>query len=157
MEIRPARPEDGPAVVALMRALAAFEKLPAPDVEAEKRLLEHAFPRPTPPAGAGPGPVELWVATDDGGEVVAYAATFTAYSTFRARPTLFLEDLFVHPRARRRGIASAMLARLRDEAKRRGCGRFEWMVLDWNADAQKLYQAVGAAMMDAWRLMRIEL
>lgn len=153
MEIRPARPDDGPGVLALMRALADFEKLPAPDAGAEKRLLHDAFPAPD----AGPGPVELWVATDDGGEVVAYAATFTAYSTFRARPTLFLEDLFVHPRARRRGIATAMLARLKQEAQGRGCGRFEWMVLDWNSDAQKLYQTVGARMMEAWRLMRIEL
>src|SRR5262245_19117837 len=128
MEIRPARPEDGPALVALVRALAEFEELAAPDPEAEVRLVADAL-----------GPqrrLEVWVAEDDGGEVVGYAATFTTYSTFRARPTLFLEDLFVHPRARRRGIATAFMARLRAEAERRGCGRFEWMVLDWNVDAQ---------------------
>ena len=147
MEIRPARAADGPRIALLIRMLARFENLPEPDDEAARRLSHDAFET---------GRIELWVA-EEGGEVVAYAACFTSYSTFRARPTLFLEDLFVDPSARRRGIATAMLARLRAEAEARGCGRFEWMVLDWNLEAQKLYAGIGARMLPEWRLIRIDL
>lgn len=150
MSIRAARPGDGPAIVDLIRALAGFEKLPIPDAGAGERLIRDAF------EATGRRRVELWVAEEEG-EVVAYAAWFETYSTFRARPSLFLEDLFVHPRARRRGIATALLAALREEAERRGCGRFEWFVLDWNTDAQALYEKVGARMVADWRLMRVDL
>jgi GNAT superfamily N-acetyltransferase len=146
MVIRRALPADGPAFLSLVQALAEFEKLPPPDAAARDRLLADAFaPQPR---------YELWVADDEPG-IAAYAVTFMTYSTFLARPTLFLEDLFVHPTARRRGIATALLARLRDEATQRGCGRFEWNVLDWNQDAQKLYESVGAQMLGDWRLMRV--
>jgi GNAT superfamily N-acetyltransferase len=146
MDIRPARPADGPAYIALVRALAEFERLPGPTDEAAARLCEDAF-------GARPR-YQLTVADLDG-DVCAYAVTFETYSTFLARPTLFLEDLFVHPRARRRGIATALVRHLEAEARRRGCGRFEWMVLDWNVDAQKLYDGLGATRLDSWRLYRV--
>jgi GNAT superfamily N-acetyltransferase len=146
--VRRAVPADGPAYVALVRALAEFEKLPGPDDDAAARLVADAF--------ASPPRYELWVGELDG-EVVAYAVTFPTYSTFRARPSLFLEDLFVHPRARRAGVATAILARLRDEAVARGCGRFEWFVLDWNVDAQALYARIGAEEHAAWRLWRVDL
>jgi GNAT superfamily N-acetyltransferase len=146
--VRRAVPADAPAYVALVRALADFEKLPAPDDAAAARLVADAFA--TPPR------YELWVG-ELAGEVVAYAVTFPTYSTFRARPSLFLEDLFVHPRARRAGVATAILARLREEAVARGCGRFEWFVLDWNVDAQKLYAGIGAEEHAAWRLWRVDL
>jgi len=149
MQIRPARERDGAAIIGLIRALADFEKLPSPEATAEARLLTDAF-------GTTPPRVELWVAEEDG-VTLAYAATFMTYSTFRCRPTLFLEDLFVHPSARRRGVASAILARLREEAEARGCGRFEWMVLDWNVDAQALYEKIGATMLPEWRLVRVDL
>lgn len=146
--VRLATPADGPAYVRLVNALATFEKLPPPDAAAVARLLEDAFgPRPR---------YELWVA-EDAGEVLAYAVTFTTYSTFRGKPTLFLEDLFVDPAARRRGVARAVLARLRAEAEARGCGRFEWFVLDWNVDAQALYQSVGARPLPEWQLWRVDL
>jgi GNAT superfamily N-acetyltransferase len=173
MQIRRATREDGSAVVELIRCLAEFESLPPPDAEAEARLLRDAF-------DAAPPRLEVWVAVDhddddDGGvaggravegsgeargrreRVIAYAACFECYSTFRARPTLFLEDLFVHPSARRRGVASRMLALLRDEALRRGCGRFEWFVLAWNEDAKSLYRAVGAEIIPDWQLCRVDL
>ncbi|HKE20730.1 MAG TPA: GNAT family N-acetyltransferase [Kofleriaceae bacterium] len=177
MQIRRATREDGSAVVELIRCLAEFESLPPPDAEAEARLLRDAFDR-------APPRLEVWVAVDhdDDGDgdgdgdrdgdraitgtgtasgrrerVIAYAACFECYSTFRARPTLFLEDLFVHPSARRRGVASRMLALLRDEALRRGCGRFEWFVLAWNEDAKSLYRAVGAEIIPDWQLCRVDL
>ena len=149
MNIRRASRQDGQAVVQLIRCLAEFEKLPPPDAAAEQRLIRDAF-------DAVPPRLELWVAEEED-RVLAYAACFETYSTFRARPTLFLEDLFVHPGARRRGVARRLLARLRDEAVGRGCGRFEWMVLDWNQDAKSLYQAIGAQTMADWRLMRVDL
>jgi GNAT superfamily N-acetyltransferase len=99
--VRRALPADGPAFLGLVRALADFEKLPGPDEAAAARLLADAF--------AEPPRYELWVAELPGEGVVAYAVTFATYSTFLARPTLFLEDLFVHPRARRRGIARRVL------------------------------------------------
>ena len=147
MEIRPARAADGPRIVELIRLLARFEELPEPDDEAARRLCTHAFTERR---------LELWVA-EEGDEVVAYAACFTTYSTFRARPSLFLEDLFVHPAARRRGVATALLARLRQVAEERGCGRFEWMVLEWNRDAQALYAGIGAELLPDWRLVRLDL
>lgn len=148
IEVRRATLADGPAYLGLVRALAAFEKLPPPDDAAAARLVADAFT--TPPR------YELWVAALDG-VVVAYAVTFATYSTFRGKPTLFLEDLFVHPDARRRGVARAVLARLRSEAEARGCGRFEWMVLDWNEDAQTLYRAIGARPLTEWQLWRVDL
>jgi GNAT superfamily N-acetyltransferase len=149
MEVRRATPADGPAFVGLVHALAEMEKLEPPSQEAQKRLLEHAF-------GDQP-PFTLWVAADDDGQVIAYAVTFLTYSTFRALPTLYLEDLFVSPVARRRGIATAILNRLRQEAEDRGCGRMEWVVLDWNRDARELYRKVGASIFPDFRLCRIDL
>ena len=145
MEIRAAKPEDGPAFVALVQALADYESLPPPDDAAKQRLVADAF--------SDPPKYELWVAELDG-EVVAYAALFETYSTFLARPSLYLEDLFVHPRARRRGVATAMMARLEQLALERGCGRFEWSVLDWNTDAQTFYEGLGAEIKQDWKLVR---
>jgi GNAT superfamily N-acetyltransferase len=134
--------------VALIRALAEFEKLPGPTEEAAARLLADGF---------GPRPLFEALVAEVEGEVVAYAIYFFSYSTFRARPTLFLEDIFVHPRARRRGVATTMMGRLRELAAQRGCGRFEWMVLDWNQDAQKMYDGLGGKRLDEWRLYRVDL
>ena len=145
--IRPAKREDAGAFVTLVRALAEFEKLPGPTDEAAVRLVEHAF-------GAKPY-YELLVAEIER-EVVAYAVYFNNYSTFLARPSLFLEDLFVHPKARGRGIATAMMKRLAAIAVERECGRFEWCVLDWNERAQKFYQSLGAKHLAGWQIYRME-
>ena len=146
--VRDARRDEAPAIVALIAALADFESLPGPDADAAARLVEHGF-------GARPH-FESLVADADGA-IVAYAIFFTTYSTFRMRPTLFLEDIFVHPDVRRRGIATKLMERLRALAVERGCGRFEWMVLDWNTNAQQLYARVGAEEHAAWRLWRVML
>jgi ribosomal protein S18 acetylase RimI-like enzyme len=145
MPVRPARPADGPAYIALVRALAEFEELPGPSDEAAARLLGDAF-------GERPR-YQLDVAELDG-EVVGYAVSFRTYSTFLARPTLFLEDLCIHPRARRRGLARELMALLEARARAEGCGRFEWMVLDWNEPALAFYERLGAGRLDSWRLHR---
>jgi len=149
MMIRPAVPQDGPAFLALVRALADFEHLPPPDPAACERLLDHAF--------GDPPLFELWVGELPLGRVAAYAVTFTTYSTFLARPTLFLEDLFVQPAARNRGLGTAFLDFLKELAIQRQCGRFEWTVLDWNRDAQRFYERMGARIMKEWQICRIVL
>ena len=148
VQVRRAVPADGPAYVGLVRALAEFEWLPPPDEQACIRLVADAF--------ADPPRYELWIGELDG-EVVAYAATFMTYSTFRALPSLYLEDIFVHPASRRAGVAKALLTRLREDAVARGCGRFEWMCLDWNSNAKVLYSQFGAKENADFRLWRMEL
>lgn len=144
--IRRAGPEDAETLLALIRALAEYERLPPPDDEALARLIEHGFgPRPR---------FEAFLAEIDG-DPVAYAIVFETYSTFLARPTLFLEDLFVRPEARRRGVGTALLRYLAAEAVARGCGRMEWMVLDWNKPARDVYRRLGAEELDGWLLCRL--
>jgi len=148
MEIRRAQPSDGPAFVGLVHALADYEKLEPPTKEAQNRLLDHAF--------SDAPPFQLWVA-DEAGEIVAYAVTFVTYSTFLARPTLYLEDLFVSPAARRRGIGTSMLKHLRDHAESQDCGRFEWVVLEWNESAKAAYRKFGAEIFADFRICRVTL
>jgi len=145
--IRSARPEDGPAYVALVRALAAFERLAPPDDEAAARLLEHAF---------GERPRYQLLVGEVGGRVEGYAVFFETYSTFRALPSLYLEDLFVHPRARGQGLGTALVRAVARRAVERGCGRFEWTVLDWNTDAQRFYRSLGARILTEWQLCRVD-
>jgi GNAT superfamily N-acetyltransferase len=144
--IRAATREDGPAFVGLVRALAEFEKLPGPTDEAAARLLEDAF---------GDRPRYELLVGEVENQVVAYAVYFFTYSTFLARPTLFLEDVFVHPSARRLGLGTEIMGRLKEIAGERGCGRFEWMVLDWNTGAQDMYRELGATIFKEWQLCRV--
>jgi GNAT superfamily N-acetyltransferase len=148
-EIRPATREDAAGLIRLIIALADFEELEPPDEEAQARLIEHAF-----------GPTkyfEPWLAFADGqAEPVAYAILFTTYSTFLAKPSLYLEDLFVLPDYRKRGIGGALLRKVVEFADERGCGRVEWTALDWNVNAQQVYeQKVGARRMSEWYLYRM--
>jgi GNAT superfamily N-acetyltransferase len=130
-----------------MRELAAFERLPGPDDEAAERLATD-FAR-SPPR------FELLVAEQAEGAVVGYALYLFTYSTFLARPTLWLEDLYVQPACRGQGTGSALLRALAGIAEERGCGRFEWTVLDWNVGAQALYRRLGATLLDEWRICRL--
>jgi GNAT superfamily N-acetyltransferase len=146
MTIRRAQREDAGTLLELIRALAEYEHLPPPDTEAGARLIEHAF---------GPQPrFEAYLAELEG-TAVGYAIVFETYSTFLARPTLCVEDLFVRPEARRRGVGGALLRHLAAAAVERGCGRMEWTVLDWNELAQDVYRRVGAEQLDEWRLCRL--
>jgi GNAT superfamily N-acetyltransferase len=147
-KVRSALPGDLPSVVALVRALADFEKLPAPDDEAAARLIRDA-------TSADP-PFHLLVGEDASGAVVAYAAYFTTYSTFLAKRSLYLEDLFVHPDARGKGLGEELLRRLAVLAVERGCARFDWCVLDWNVDAQRFYKRLGADVHSSWWTCRLE-
>ncbi len=145
--LRPARPADVPALVGLIGELAEFEHLThLLEVTAEK-LHPHLF---------GDRPVaEAMVAEHDGGTVVAFALTFTNFSTFLAKPGLYLEDLYVQPAHRGAGLGQRMLTRLARLAIERGHGRFEWCVLDWNADAIRFYERMGATILPDWRMCRL--
>jgi GNAT superfamily N-acetyltransferase len=142
--IRAAEARDLPSVVGLVRALADFEKLEGPDEAAARRLTDDF----------AAGRYSLLVA-DDGERIVGYALYFFTYSTFLAKPSLYLEDLFVHPGARGRGIGERFMRALAQVAVERGCGRFEWTVLDWNVDAQKFYRRIGAEVMSSWWTCRV--
>ncbi len=143
--LRAAMPQDVTAIVALVEELAVFEQLEhLLELKAEA-LHEHLF-------GARPV-VEAWVGEVEG-EVVAYAICFTSYSTFLGKPGLYLEDLYVRPAHRRTGLGRAMLRHLARLTLERGYGRFEWTVLDWNHDAIRFYQGMGATVLPDWRLCR---
>jgi GNAT superfamily N-acetyltransferase len=144
--IRPATAADVPALIQLIRALSDYEKLTHQVVVDEARLREHLF---------GSRPYAEVLLAEDEGEVVGYALFFHSYSTFLGRPSLYLEDLFVLPERRGQGHGKALLARLARIALERGCGRFEWMVLDWNTPAIQFYEALGAALVPEWKLCRM--
>ena len=141
MRIRRARPEDGPAFLALVQELADYEKLEGPDAAARQRLLDDAF-------GARPR-YTLLVAEQDA-RIVAYAVLCEQYSTFRAKPVLYLEDLYVTPSARRGGVARALMREVAREAVARDCARVTWVVLDWNEPAQSFYEQLGAKRQAEW-------
>ena len=144
--LRPAARADLPAIVGLIGELAEFEKL-SHLVEVRPDTLEpHLF---------GPRPVAEAVVAEVGGQVVGFALFFTNFSTFLARPGLYLEDLYVQPALRGRGLGKALLEHLGALAVERGCGRFEWSVLDWNANAIAFYEKMGATVMPDWRICRV--
>jgi GNAT superfamily N-acetyltransferase len=144
--IRPARPGDVGAVHAMIRQLADFERLGHLCVASEADLAAALF---------GPQPAaEVLIAVRDG-EPAGFALFFHNFSTFLGRRGLWLEDLFVQPAFRRRGCAQALLRALAGIAVARGCGRFEWSVLDWNAPAIDFYRALGATVLPDWRIVRV--
>jgi len=144
--IRPAVREDVASIVRLIHGLAEFEKLTHLVQVTPESLAPHLF---------GDRPVAEALVAERAGRVVAFALFFTNFSTFLARPGLYLEDLFVEPEARGQGIGQALLEHLARLAASRGCGRFEWSVLDWNEGAIRFYQRMGATVMPEWRVCRI--
>jgi GNAT superfamily N-acetyltransferase len=146
LTIRRAVREDADAILHLIHALAEFEQLPPPDQAAQGRLIADAF--------AAQPRFEVWLA-DLGGQIVGYAFLFETYSTFLALPTLYLEDLFVLPEHRSRRIGYALFRQCVLEAVRRGCGRMEWQVLDWNTNAIQFYERFGAQQMGEWLSYRL--
>jgi GNAT superfamily N-acetyltransferase len=146
IHLRPATEADGATFLGLVRKLADYEKLEPPSREAEQRLLRDAF-------GKKPR-IEVLIAEQDG-KALGYAIFFETYSSFLALPTLYLEDLFVVTEARGAGTGRALMRWLAREAIRRGCGRFEWQVLDWNRLAIDFYERLGAEHLAEWQTYRL--
>ena len=142
--IRAAIAADVPAVLALVRELADFEHL-AHEVVADDDLLREAL---------AAGHCEALLAEVEG-QAVGLALYFHNFSTFLARRGLYLEDLYVKPAFRKLGIGRALLSRLAQIALARGCGRFEWTVLDWNVDAMRFYESLGAKPIKEWVICRV--
>ncbi len=151
--IRRAERADFPALFQLIIALAGFEELAPPDSAAQARMLRDGWPDD----GSRPR-FEAWLAevVEEGNvHAVGYAITFETYSSFLARPTLYLEDLFILPTHRRLKIGQTLLQTLVAEAEKRGCGRMEWVVLDWNTGAQEFYRRLGAKHLTEWHSYRL--
>ena len=144
--VRPAVPADVPLIFSLIRGLAEYERLLDEFVGTEDALHEHLF---------GPRPyAEVLIAEDDRGPG-GLALFFHNYSTFLMKPGIYLEDIFVLPERRGRGLGKALLSRLAAIAVERGCGRLEWAVLDWNEPAIGFYKRLGARLMDEWTICRL--
>ena len=145
-EIRPATEDDVPIILSLIRELAEYERLSHEVVATEGLLRESLF-------GERRG-AEVLIACCKGAPA-GFALFFHSFSTFLGRPGIYLEDLYVKPKFRGRGIGRALLAHLARLAKECGCGRLEWAVLDWNEPAIKLYKSIGAVPMDEWTVYRV--
>jgi GNAT superfamily N-acetyltransferase len=144
--IRAAVRSDVPLILAFIRELATYEKLAGEVVATEEGLAATLF---------GPQPrAEVLIAEVDGAPA-GFALFFHNYSTFLGRPGIYLEDLFVRPEARSRGVGRALLVHLARVAAERGCGRLEWSVLDWNVDAIGFYRRIGATAKDDWTTYRL--
>ena len=146
LNIRPATPADAETIASLVRELADYEKLlhEAQGTAADfQRELE------------SPNPVIRVLIAEWNGAPAGFALYFFNFSTFVARPGLYLEDLFVRPALRSHGIGRALLRALARIARARDCGRMEWAVLDWNEPSIKFYKALGAKPMDDWTVYRV--
>ena len=145
--IRPATPDDVATILRFVRDLAAFEREPDA-VEATEAMLSEALFGPRPAAEA--------VIAEEAGVPVGFALFFHNFSTWKGRRGLYLEDLYVTPAARGKGVGGALLRYLAGIAVERNCARFEWAVLDWNADAIAVYRRTGAVGLEDWTVQRVE-
>lgn len=140
-EIRAARLEDVPLVLQFIRELAEYEKLSADVSATEEQLRKTLF---------GPKPYAFALLAYDADQPTGFAVYFFSYSTFLARPSLYVEDVFVRPERRGRGIGRALFLEMFRIAKREECGRVEWNVLDWNAPSISFYERLGAKIQREW-------
>ena len=145
-EIRPARIEDVPVILELIRDLATYERAPAEVTATEEQLVDVLF---------GERPAAEVLLAFEGKSPVGFAVFFHNFSTWLGRPGLYLEDLFVKPEKRGKGYGRALLVDLAKIARDRGCGRMEWAVLDWNEPAIKFYRALDAKPMEEWTVFRL--
>jgi GNAT superfamily N-acetyltransferase len=146
LRIAEAAETDVPVILELIRGLAEYEKLLHLVAATEEQLRETLF---------GEKPAAEVLLARVGSECVGFALFFPNYSTFLAKPGLYLEDLFVKPHARGQGVGAALLKELARVAVRRGCGRIEWAVLDWNEPSIAFYRKLGAVPMDEWTTFRL--
>jgi len=145
-QIRPAREQDVPIILELIRDLAAYERAPDEVSATEEQLVDVLF---------GQKPAAEVLLAFEGESPAGFAVYFYNFSTWLSRPGLYLEDLFVKPERRGKGYGRALLVELAKIARDRGCGRMEWAVLDWNEPAIKFYRALGAKPMDEWTVFRL--
>ena len=145
-EIRPARVEDVPVILGLIRELATYERAPDEVTATEEQLVDVLF---------GEKPVAEVLLAFEGKSPVGFDVFFHNFSTWLGRPGLYLEDLFVKPDKRGKGYGRALLVDLAKVARDRGCGRMEWAVLDWNEPAIKFYRSLGAKPMEEWTVFRL--
>jgi GNAT superfamily N-acetyltransferase len=145
-KIVPAGEQDVPLVLSFIRKLAEYEKLSDQVVATEELVREGLF---------GARPVAEVVLAYVGEEPVGFALYFHNFSTFVGRAGIYLEDLFVEPAHRGKGFGKALLKHVAQVAVERGCGRFEWAVLDWNTPAIDFYRSLGAVPLDDWTLFRL--
>jgi GNAT superfamily N-acetyltransferase len=144
--IRAARPGDEQGIFALIQALAEYEHLTHAVTGSAAELAQHLF---------GPRPAAEALVAEMDQRLVGFALFFGNYSTFLTRPGLYLEDIFVLPEYRRRGLGKALLSEVARVASERQCGRLDWSVLDWNASAIAFYERVGASVLPDWRICRV--
>jgi GNAT superfamily N-acetyltransferase len=144
--IRPARVEDVPVILQLIRDLATYERAPNDVTATEEQLVEVLF---------GERPTAEVLLAFEGQSPVGFAVFFYNFSTWLGRPGLYLEDLFIKPEMRGKGYGRALLVDLAKIARERDCGRMEWAVLDWNEPAIKFYRTLGAKPMDEWTVFRL--
>ena len=146
IRIRKSRKADAEGFIHLVQELAKFEHLQPPSPAGRKRLADDVFKRKR---------INLIVASE-GRKLVGYALYFFTYSSFLAKPSLYLEDLFVLKEYRKRGVGFALFRRCVDEALSSGCGRMEWAVLTWNEKALKFYERLGAKRLADWYVYRLD-
>ena len=146
IKIRKARKTDFKKVFSLIKELASFEKLQPPDAKAEKRLFKDAF---------GRNPAYKMLVAEDGKDIIGYAFYFYSYSSFLAKKTLYLEDIFITESKRSRGIGKMFFSELAKIARKENCGRMEWCVLDWNKNAIEFYNKLGAKPLSEWLYYRL--
>jgi GNAT superfamily N-acetyltransferase len=146
MRIVPATPVEAPVILDMIRGLADYEKLAHIVVATEEKIRETLF---------GPHPAAEVLLAEWGGEWAGFALFFPNYSTFLAQPGLYLEDLYVKPHARGKGLGIALLKELARIAVERNYGRVEWAVLDWNEPSINFYKKLGATPMDEWTTYRL--
>ena len=143
--IRTATEADVPQILAFIRALAVYERAPDAVTATEAGLLRDGF---------GSNPIYYCLIADHDGRPAGFALYFFNYSTWKGRPGIYLEDLFVQPEFRGLGIGKALLQQVAAIAVRKGCPRLQWEVLDWNTPAIDFYKAMGAEFLDEWRNVR---
>lgn len=146
VRIEPATKRDIPLVLKLIKGLAEYEKLVHELSVSEERLQESLF---------GNSPAAEILIAYSAEDAVGFAVFFQNYSTFLGRPGIYLEDLFVIPECRKQGIGRRLLEHVARIAVKRGCGRLEWSVLDWNKAAIEFYEGLGAQAMDQWTVYRL--
>lgn len=148
--IRTATPDDAATIVGFIRELADYERLLHECLANETALRRHLFGE-----GFGRGPVAEALIAELDGTPRGFALFFTNFSTFMCKPGIYLEDLYVQPACRGKGLGKALLVELARLAVARGCGRVEWSVLDWNTPSINFYKALGAVPMDEWTVFRL--